>query len=404
MKRPLADVRVIVADDQVDVARTLCRPLHAAGARLQYVEDGRAALRAISERPFDLAVIDMKMPPEEWGGLWLLEELRVAGLGIPTISLSGEGAKQQVIQAIRLGAADWINKDAASEELLDRCCQVLGERFANALDLASVRLPLPIALRLARYARVSDPDRKFMEGLHALEAVFRFAALLGLASSFPRPLPGIRMSSLAAPSMGTWFQLCIALDGLSDSHKDLGRLISWLMPDRTDRALIQELVSARNQVAHGRGPATPAQRESLDTLLRRFSHRTSSLFAAELAVATSMTFDGSFYDIDLLILKGAGRPAPSQSQARRPMVTGQVVYLPKCGEEIGFGPWIISVRDPHSDDLRFFHFDGLRKSRGGDLGQATFRYARADDGEGPLEALDLPQNALGEMLLSWASG
>ncbi|MEU4568990.1 response regulator [Micromonospora sp. NPDC023956] len=403
MKGSLADIRIIVADDQADVARTLCRPLHAAGARLLYVEDGRAAFREISRRPFDLALVDMKMPPGEWGGLWLLEELRAAGLGIPAISLSGEGAKQQVIQAIRLGAVDWINKDAASEELLDRCVQVLEERLAKALDVGGAVLPLPLALRLARYARTTDPDKRFMAGLHALEAVFRFAAILGLASSPPRPLSAVKMSSLAAPSMGTWFQLCLALEAIPDSHKDLARLISWLVPDRTDRSTVQELINVRNQVAHGRGSSSSAQRERLGALLRRFAHRASSLLRAELVVPTSMTFDGLWYNVDLVVLKGAGRPIPSRSQTHRPMVTGDVIYLPKGGDEVALGPWMVSAKDSNSEDLRFFHFDGLLGGRGRDLSEATFRYAPADDGDAPSEGPHAPPSATGEVLASWAN-
>jgi CheY-like chemotaxis protein len=95
-----------VADDQSDVARTLCRPLHNAGARLRFVDNGRAALEQIATRPTDLVLVDMKMPPDEWGGLWLLQELQNGSWAVPAIALSGEGSKSQVIQALRLGAKD----------------------------------------------------------------------------------------------------------------------------------------------------------------------------------------------------------------------------------------------------------------------------------------------------------
>lgn len=44
MNQRLAGILVLVADDQSDVARTLCRPLQKAGARIHFVADGQAAL------------------------------------------------------------------------------------------------------------------------------------------------------------------------------------------------------------------------------------------------------------------------------------------------------------------------------------------------------------------------
>ena len=70
-----------------------------------------------------------------------------------------------------------------------RC--LLAASFGQALALASAKLPTPLAYRFARYARMTDPEKRMSEGLHVLEAVLRFAALLGLSSTPPQPLPGI---------------------------------------------------------------------------------------------------------------------------------------------------------------------------------------------------------------------
>ncbi len=66
MTQPLSDTIILVADDQPDVVRTLCQPLHKAGASLRYVSDAYAALAALATHPTDLILADMKMPPEEW--------------------------------------------------------------------------------------------------------------------------------------------------------------------------------------------------------------------------------------------------------------------------------------------------------------------------------------------------
>lgn len=58
----LADLHVLVADDQPDVARALCRPVERAGARPHFVDSGTAALAAATSRPYDLMIVDLKMP------------------------------------------------------------------------------------------------------------------------------------------------------------------------------------------------------------------------------------------------------------------------------------------------------------------------------------------------------
>ena len=83
-----------------------------------------AAMADLATHPADLILVDMKMPPEEWGGLWLLRELRKGGWTIPVVALSGEGSKRQVIEAQRLGANSWVDKDQAGEELLDQCADI----------------------------------------------------------------------------------------------------------------------------------------------------------------------------------------------------------------------------------------------------------------------------------------
>ena len=51
------------------------------------------------------------------------------------------------------------------------------------------------------------------------------------------------------------------------------RLLSFLIPERAHHQLIHELISLRNDIAHGRAIPDQVQDQRLDTLLRRFAHR-----------------------------------------------------------------------------------------------------------------------------------
>src|SRR5687768_1399846 len=110
--------RLLWADDQLDVARTLSRVVE--DNSIEFVQSGEDALEALRARFFDLVLLDLSMPPGEWGGLWLLEEMTRQALFAPVVVISGEGTQTETIKALRLGAVDYVTKEKAEEELKDR--------------------------------------------------------------------------------------------------------------------------------------------------------------------------------------------------------------------------------------------------------------------------------------------
>lgn len=381
MTQHLADMRILIADDQTDVARTLCRPLQKAGARLRFVQDGQTALREITTRPFDLVLIDMKMPPEEWGGLWLLRQLKDGGWRISSLVLSGEGAKQQVIEALRLDAADWVVKDDAGEELLERCTTTLAGRLGTSLKIATHQLPTPLAHRFARYARTTDPDKKVREGFYTLESVLRFAAALGFSSTPPVPLKGVTPNHLAAPSLGSWFALCAALAALPDAGDDFARMFSWLVPEPSSHPSIQSLIKARNALEHDGVTPTLAQADQLDSLLRRFAHRACASRCGDLAVPISMVYDGTTYTIEILSLRGVGKPVPDKVMTQEAVITGQPYLVPRDAAPLPLAPWLLAHTESNSGTVRCLQFNGLHRTKGRPTAHTSFKYAKTDEGE-----------------------
>ncbi|WP_405430645.1 response regulator [Streptomyces anulatus] len=382
MTHPLADIQILVADDQADVARTLCNPLRRAKARLTFVEDGQAARDALAAQPFDLVVIDMKMPPEEWGGLWLLKQLHAEGSRIPTLVLSGEGATQQIIQAMRLGATDWIFKDVADQELLDRATTILADRHKQSLTTASEQLPTPIASRLARYIRTTDSEKQLTEGLHALESLLRFAAVVGLSSTPPFVLPGITLDKLAAPAMGTWFNVCTALAGGPSASSAFRRLLSCIAPDSGARQTVQNFIPIRNGIFHDTADPSPEDLERLDSFLRRVAHRMISSRTGELIVAKSMKYDGEMYAVEALNLHGTGNPSPVEILTNIPIVNGAVLLVDKDAEPIPLSPLMVSAVAEPSGSVHCLQFNGFVRGKGR-LGPASvIKFSRVNIAEG----------------------
>lgn len=381
----LAGARILVADDQPDAARTFCSALKSAGARIQNAVDGQAAHDTIRSQPFDLLLVDMKMPPDEWGGLWLLEQLAGTRTRIPTLVLSGEGGKAQVIKAMRLGASDWVDKDSAANQLHPACVKLLTEADAAALQNAAENLPTPLAYRFARYLRTTTTETQVSEGLHAVEAILRFAACVGMATSTPNPIPGLTMNKLYRPSMGTWRDIAFALGRQPNTEKTAKRIIQALAPDTPTRTTINDLVKLRNDIFHGRATPKTADRDIIDTLLRRFAHRATTNFPLGLAVATSMRYDGTIYTLDTLLLRGTAAPQPATHHADHPIVNGTVILLQDTTHPSDLGPMLASTTSS-SGVVRCVQFDGILDATDA-TGSPVVKYGRSHDGDDELPSL-----------------
>jgi DNA-binding response OmpR family regulator len=204
-----------------------------AGAALTYVTDGEEVLRQVKAGGVDVVLLDMKMPPGDWGGLWVLSQLREHGLTVPVIVLSGEGGQRQTIDAMRLGARDWVDKGAAGRELLERCGGLLGDVRQGALEVAARQLPSPVAHDFGRYATASGYGRSVTEGLRALEGTVKFAALLALAArpEDARGIPGVQAAQFARPSLGTWLSVARRLVDEGDRDSPAATWLAALLPE-----------------------------------------------------------------------------------------------------------------------------------------------------------------------------
>jgi FixJ family two-component response regulator len=109
-------------------------------------------------------------------GLALQEELRRRGVGIPTIVMSGHADVPMVVQAMKLGAVDFIQKPFSDQLLIDRVQQVLdADSRAHARDRERAELA-------ARLATLSPREREVMALLAEGKANKEVAAALGLSS------------------------------------------------------------------------------------------------------------------------------------------------------------------------------------------------------------------------------
>ncbi|HYO30069.1 MAG TPA: response regulator [Thermomicrobiales bacterium] len=142
--------RVLVVDDEPQMRRALRTGLEGHGYTVDVDEDGQAALIAIAARVPDAVVLDLVMPVLD--GFAVLRDVR-AWSAVPIIVLSARGRESDKVEALDLGADDYLTKPFGIAELLARLRAVLRRsRSADQPVLAVGDVEIDLARRVVTKA------------------------------------------------------------------------------------------------------------------------------------------------------------------------------------------------------------------------------------------------------------
>jgi two-component system KDP operon response regulator KdpE len=119
--------RVLVVDDEPAIRRFLRTSLDAQGYRVSEAEDGQGALAEIRRSPPDILVLDLGLPDVD--GFAVIRQLRDAGSALPIIVLSSRTDERGKVEALDLGADDYVSKPFGIDELLARLRAALRHRL-----------------------------------------------------------------------------------------------------------------------------------------------------------------------------------------------------------------------------------------------------------------------------------
>ncbi len=108
---------ILVVDDDALVARSLRRVLEVAGYQVTTVDDGRAAVEKITHNAYDVVLSDIQMPG--MSGVELLSVVRSYDLDVPVLLMTGEPSLETAIEAVSLGALQYLPKPTSNEVLLN---------------------------------------------------------------------------------------------------------------------------------------------------------------------------------------------------------------------------------------------------------------------------------------------
>jgi DNA-binding NtrC family response regulator len=112
----MANARILLVEDEANMVRTLARILERKGYTVDTAPNGQIALERLAEGPVDVVITDLNMPVMD--GMTLLREMQGRQLAPVTIVLTGHGTIQSAVEAMKLGAGDYLIKPCNPDELL----------------------------------------------------------------------------------------------------------------------------------------------------------------------------------------------------------------------------------------------------------------------------------------------
>src|SRR5256885_11074195 len=115
--------RILIVEDEADIALGLEDDLTVEGHEVEVVRDGETAVRRGREPGFDLILLDVMLPRKD--GFQVCRELRRSGVQTPIILLTARALEAEKVLGLQLGADDYVTKPFSPLELRARIEAVL---------------------------------------------------------------------------------------------------------------------------------------------------------------------------------------------------------------------------------------------------------------------------------------
>jgi two-component system, OmpR family, KDP operon response regulator KdpE len=150
--------KVLVIDDEPPIRKLLRMGLSAHGYEILEAPNGRISLELLEQKKPDLVILDLGLPDMQ--GLELLRMIRARNEGVPIVVLSSRGDEASKVQALDLGADDYVTKPFGMDELLARMRAALRHQLQTHGERPIFRVgDLSVDL-VRRIVKMGDKDVK----------------------------------------------------------------------------------------------------------------------------------------------------------------------------------------------------------------------------------------------------
>src|SRR5580658_5076355 len=173
---PHKSLRVLFVDDEKSLQEFMRSELPRLGHEVIVCPDGRAALKVLEKSTFDAAILDLRMPGMT--GIEVLEHLKQVSPDTEAVMMTGYASKETAIEALRLGAFDYITKPCKLAEI-----EAVLRRITDRRELKHKNLALQTRVQAAEGPTVlvgkSGPMSKIQSMLSLLAPTESTVLILG---------------------------------------------------------------------------------------------------------------------------------------------------------------------------------------------------------------------------------
>ena len=152
-------IKALVIDDEQIVLDSVSRILTDENYTVDCTLSGRQGRDWAIERPYDIVLTDIRMP--DMGGMRVLRDIKRAKPSLPVVMITGYASVKSAVQAMKLGAADYLEKPFTPNQLL--------KAVAAALEIAATKPPEEQALihraEMIKVLERAASDREFFTNL-----------------------------------------------------------------------------------------------------------------------------------------------------------------------------------------------------------------------------------------------
>jgi two-component system, OmpR family, alkaline phosphatase synthesis response regulator PhoP len=154
-------VRILIVEDNEDLAFGLRRTLEGEGYEVDVADDGPTGARRAAELRPDLVILDLTLPGMD--GFRVLKTIRDAGLDMPVLVLTARGEEADKVYGFRLGADDYVTKPFGLSELIARVGALL-RRARPGAGASSATAETPAAEEQLHFGEVAvNPAARVVE-------------------------------------------------------------------------------------------------------------------------------------------------------------------------------------------------------------------------------------------------
>jgi two-component system KDP operon response regulator KdpE len=164
-------IRILLVDDESAIRRALRPPLVELGFEVAEASRGEEALQLMRSSAYDVVLLDVNMPGI--GGIETLRRMRAVAPRLPILMLTVRDAEEEKVEALELGADDYVTKPFSTRELIARIRTTVRRVQAPArnedapIEIGELRLE-PVRRIVTRCGQPLHLTRKEFDILHCL--------------------------------------------------------------------------------------------------------------------------------------------------------------------------------------------------------------------------------------------